>query len=90
MEHINIVLDSGKFDKAVHGGLDNNPVLKEGGDLAMYVKPRATVNGNAMVVITFTVQLPDGTLARAQAATTAALMEAAGRAIRGWKEGGHI
>lgn len=90
MESIKCQLDSESFDKAIHGGLDDKPVLAECGDLAVFVKPNATVGGNAMAVVTFTVQLPDGTLARAQAATTAALLEMVARCIAGWRSGGHI
>lgn len=90
MENLIIAIDPEKFDQAVHGGLDDLPVLPERGDLAVYMKPKATVNGNAMAVITFTVQLPDGSFARAQAATTAALLDTALSAVRGWREGGHI
>lgn len=90
MEHVVCELNAEKFNKAVHGGLDKNPVLKEGGDLAIYVKPKATVNGNPMAVLTFTVQLPDGSLARAQCSTTYTLLMTAFGCLRGWKEGGHI
>jgi hypothetical protein len=90
MEGIVLRLDAAEFDKAVHGGLGRVRVLKERGDLAVYVKPDATEGGKAAAVITFTVELPDGTVARAQAVTTAALLEMVGGAIRGWKAGGHI
>jgi hypothetical protein len=90
MEGIVLKLDAAEFDKAVHGGLGLVRVLKEKGDLAVYVKPDATVGGKAMAVITFTVEMPDGGIARVQAVTTAALLEMVGGAIRGWKSGGHI
>lgn len=90
MERFDIALSAEKYDQTVRGGLDALPVLPEGGDLSAFVKPNATLAGNAMVVLTFTVRLPDGSVARAQAATTAALLEAAGIAIRGWREGGHL
>lgn len=90
MEGVKIALDADRYDKAIHGGLDGLPVLPEGGDLAVYVKPRATANGKPGAVLTFTVQLPDGTAARAQAATTLALFEAMASACRGWRDGGHL
>lgn len=88
MESLNVKIDADLFDRAVHGGLDENPVLAEAGDLAIYAKPNATVQGNGMVVITFTVRCPDGTMARAQAVTTAKLFAFATGAVRGWVEGG--
>lgn len=90
MEGIHMKLSAEDFDKAIHGGLDNLPVLPERGDMAVYVKPNATEKGNAMVAVTFTVQLPDGSFARVQAVTTAALFIAAGSAVKGWRDGGHI
>lgn len=90
MEYITCNLSAELFDKAVHGGLDDNPVLPEGRDLAIYVKPKATEGGKAGVVITFTVQLPDGTLARAQAVTTATILEDVSAVIRGWRQRGQI
>lgn len=90
MTSLTCLLDSDLFDKAVHGGLDELPVLPEAGDLAIYAKPNATVNGNGMVVFTFTVQLPDGSMARAQATTTAKLLRTVGAAVAGWIDGGHL
>lgn len=90
MEHVTCRLDDEMFDKAVHGGLDGNPTLKECGDLAFYFKRKATTGGKPMAVITFTVQLPDGTFARAQAVTTLALLEAVHSCIKGWREGDHL
>lgn len=89
MENLRISLDPAAFDAAVHGD-GRVPVLPQVPDLAFYVKPEATLGGKAGVVITFTVKLPDGSFARAQAVTTAALMEQVGAAIRGWRSGGHI
>lgn len=90
MESLDLALNSEKFDKAIHGGLDEYPVLPSGSDLAVYFKPNATKNGNGMAVITFTVQLPDGSFARAQYSTTVALIETLGRAVKGRREGGHL
>ncbi len=90
MEVLRLSIEPEMFDKAVHGGLDQLPTLPDGGDLALYVKPKATQSGKAGVVLTFTVQMPDGSMARVQTVTTAALLEQAGAACRGWREGGHI
>ena len=87
--HLPISIDPEKFDKAVHGGLDH-PVLQDAGDLAIFVKPNATEGGRAAAVLTFTVKLPDGSLARVQTATTAGVLEMAFGALKGWREGGHI
>lgn len=90
MEAITIAIDAEKFDQSVHGTPEGPPSLKEGGDMAIYVKKKATVNGNAMAVVTFTVQLPNGTLARAQCATTAVNLMAALAVLKGWHDGGHL
>ena len=78
------------FDKAVHGGLDDLPVLPEGGDVVIYVKRKATVGGKAGAAITFTVQQTDGTIARAQTVATVALLEQVLAILKGWREGGYI
>lgn len=89
MEHVDCCLSPEKFDQAVHGnGVD--PVLPECGDLAFYFKPNATQGGKPAVVVTFTVQLPDGSLAKAQAVTTLANFESVAACVRGWKSGGHL
>lgn len=90
MEHVECCLSAELFDKAVYGGLDDLPVLKEGGDLAVYVKPKATVAGKPAVVITFTVQQVDGSLARAQCVVTYGLLEMVTACIRGWKAEGRL
>lgn len=90
MEHVVLELNDQKFDDAVHGPKEGLPSLPEGGDLAIYVKRNATVNGNAMAVITFTVQLPNGTLRRAQCPTTVANLLNVFAVLRGWQEGGHL
>jgi hypothetical protein len=88
MESIPVRLDKDLFDKAVHGGLDINPVMPEVGDLSVYAKPNATQGCNGMVCITFTVRLPDGTIARAQAVTTAKLFILAGKIVQMWDDVG--
>jgi hypothetical protein len=91
MEHIVVKIDPDAFDRSIrHPDQSGLPILAEGGDLAVYVKPGATTGGKAGAVLTFTVQLPDGSFARAQCVTTAALLETVGLAMKGWREGGHI
>lgn len=80
MEPITIIDDAQKFDKAVHGG------LPEAGDLKFIHKPYATTGGKGAVCVTFTVQLPSGELATAQAVTTVNNLIAVGDAMRGYKE----
>ncbi len=88
MEHVKLELNGDKFDKAVHGGLDALRVLPECGDLAVYVKPNATVAGKPMVVFTFTVVLPDGSHARVQATTTLAIFDTMRAGVTGWDKAG--
>ncbi len=90
MEHVSCEISPEKYDKIMSGRLDDLPVLPEFGDLVIYVKPKATVNGNAGVVLTFTVRMSDGRLARVQTVTTAHLLEQIGAIMKGWREGGHI
>lgn len=85
-----VEMSTEKFDKTIHGELDDLPVLPEGGDVAFFAKPLSTTDNHGAVVITFTVGLPDGTLARAQAVTTAKLFAMAGRIVQGWIDGGHL
>lgn len=89
MEHITIALDDDKFDAAVHG-TEGPGSLPESGDMAIYVKKNATIEGNAMAVVTFTVQLPDGTKRRAQATNTVANLINALAVLKGWRDGGHL
>lgn len=90
METIHIVLSDEKFDEAVHGPIEGQPSLPEGGDLAIYVKKNATVNGNAMAVITFSVQLPGGSIRRAQCPTTVTNLLNVLTILQGWHDGGHL
>lgn len=90
MEIIAIELNDEKFDHAVHGPPEGPPSLPEGGDLTIYVKRNATVNGNAMAVVTFTVQLPDGTLRRAQCPSTVANFINVLSVLKGWSDGGYL
>jgi hypothetical protein len=90
VENLQIAIDAEEFDRCVHGVPGGMPVLPEGKDVRILLKPNATEGGNAAAVITFTVQLPDKTLARCQAVVTARLLETAGLAVKGWRENGHI
>jgi hypothetical protein len=89
VEHLTCKLDPEAFDAAVHGR-PGEVVLPEGGDLAFVFKPNATEGGNPGLVVTFTVQLPDGTTARAQAVTTLANFELAAGIVRGWRARGDL
>ncbi len=89
MERIDVSLSPEKFDAAVHGD-GVVPVLPEKGDLAFYFKRGVTQGGKPGVVVTFTVVLPDGSEARAQAVTTLANFENVFACVRGWKSGGHL
>lgn len=89
METLGIRVDAAGYDAAVHGR-GGAPSLPTAGPPEIIIKPNATVNGKAGAVIAFAVQLPDGSLAIAQCTVTAALIEQAGLAVRGWREGGHI
>lgn len=86
---LQVKLDADAFDRAVHGA-PGDGVLRDGGDLAMIIKPNATDAGHALVVFTFTVELPTGLFARAQSVTTAKLVAMAADALRAYRDGGHI
>ncbi len=90
MEGIIVKLDDAAFDAAVHGPPEGQPSLPDCGDMAIIVKKNATVNGNAMAVITFSVQLPNGTLRRAQSPTTVANLMNVLAILKGWSDGGHL
>jgi hypothetical protein len=78
METLGISLDDGtgkRFDEA------QKNALIECGDLQFISKHNATSDGGTAVCITFTVVLPDGTMAKAQAVTTLGLIEAAVKAL---------
>lgn len=77
-ECFKVDLDDGKlFDELVHSS------LPEGGDLSIVTKDNATVAGNPAAVISFTVELPGGKLARAQCVTTVRNIMAAFAILRG-------
>ena len=76
MEHISVILDpdSGKsFDEAVPGA----GRLQDDGHLAIITKDKATVGGAPGACLTFGVQLPDGSIARAQTVVTVKLLQGA-------------
>ena len=69
------------YDRVI-GSKDGVLTLKDlGNDLTVITKSNATVTGRALAVITFTVQLPDGRLARAQTVTSVRNLAALGRAL---------
>lgn len=78
MEHVTYLDDPAAFDRFVHEG------LPEGQDLTLAIKARATAGGRPAVVLTWTVRLPDGSTARAQAVTTAGAFLALAAAVRGF------
>lgn len=86
MEMLILSFDPDRFDAVVKG----EDSLPEGRDMEIVIKPRATVNGYPMVAVTFTVQLPDGSLRRAQATTTLRAFEAVFSAIGGAREAGRL
>lgn len=90
MEMLTVALDARQFDEAVHGPPDGQPSLPEAGDLAIYVKRNATQGGNAAAVVTFTVQLPNGSFRRVQSVTTVANLINALTILNGWHDGGHL
>lgn len=84
MEAVLCKLSAADFDDAVHNG------LKEGGDLAFFVKTKATEGGKPAIVVTFTVELPGGGLARAQCVTTLANMKNVLAILNGWESSGFL
>lgn len=86
---IRVVNDPKEFDQVVHG-LDGVLTLRDAGDLAIVLKPNGKQCGNPIAAVTFIVQLPDGTTARAQTLVTVANLQMALMAINAWDEGGHL
>lgn len=65
MEKFGIQLnDAQSFDAVLKGS------LPDGGDVTLITKDNATTGGNPAVMLTFSVQLPDGSMAIAQTVTT--------------------
>lgn len=78
MEHAAIHLaDDNLFDKMVHDG------LPEGCDLTMVTKDSGTEGGRPVVCLSFTVQLPDKSLRRAQCVVTGRIFAIMAGAFRG-------
>lgn len=79
MEAVQINFDDhALFDELCHGETS----LSEGGDLKMVTKDHGTLAGRPVVLLAFTVQLPDGSLRTAQVVLTGrnfAMMAAAFR-----------
>lgn len=70
MEHISINLDDASmYDELVHAG------LPQVSDITVVTKDKGTAKGAPAVVIAFNVQLPDGSVRRAQATTTVRLLQ---------------
>ena len=82
MERLDIILATDEGDRRYDEILDNS--LPENADLEIVLlKRRGTANGGSCVMLTFTVELPDGTLQRVQTVTTAKLFVTAAKAIEG-------
>lgn len=80
MEQARIILDDGTgsaFDQRVRG----DDVLPDGGDLTVVTKNNGTKEGRPIVLFTFTVQLPDGTLRKVQTVTTVRMFQTIAKAI---------
>ena len=69
--------------KLVEGTLQRLEKWKHAGDLKIITKNDATVGGKPAVMLTFTVQLPDGTMQRVQTVTTAQMFVSAAAAVKG-------
>lgn len=86
MECIRLYLGSKEeYDRGVHGSKQPGglPVLAEMGDLKIATLDDATVTKKPGAVLYFTVRLPDGTKAQAQAVTTVGLLATLAAALRG-------
>ena len=78
MEHIELKLaDEPLYDELVHQS------LRQASDIRIVTKDSGTAAGKPVVVIAFDVQLPDGSIARAQATTTYGCLDMALAALRG-------
>ena len=90
-EMMKLTLSAERYDAVVQGKAgDGFRVLADYADPELIVKPGCTESGRAGACLTFTVEMPDGSRARVQTCVTAALLETAGMAVKGWREGGHI
>lgn len=76
MEQLNVQLNGvERFDEVIGSS------LPEGGDLEIITKDAGMKSGNGCVMFTFTVELPDGSRARAQSVTTMRMFRAIANAI---------
>lgn len=88
MESIALSIDPTAFDRCLRA--TNPPSLKDAGDLAIYIKPKATTSLAPAAMLTFTVQLPDGTMARAQTVTTVECLKSALMMIQAFEAAGRF
>ena len=82
MEHSSIILDDGtgkEFDARVRGP----GILQDGADLIVVTKDHGTEEGRPVVLLTFTVMLPDGMVAKAQTVITGRIFQAIAAGIHG-------
>lgn len=78
MENLRLVLGNDKmFDELVHGG------LPQASDMTICTKDNGTQSGKPCVVVSFTVQMPDGTFKQVQAVTTVRLLVGFYSAMKG-------
>ena len=75
MENIKVTHNDLQFDFLVRRG------LPEGGDMEITIKENATQGGRPCAVITWSVQLPNGKTAIAQAVVPTRLLVMAGAAV---------
>jgi hypothetical protein len=80
VEQFKVKLDAELFDSIIKNS------LPEGGDLEAIIKPGATQEGRPCVMLTFTVELPDGTLGRAQVVVPSRLFVMAAVGVAGHHE----
>lgn len=80
MEVVKTILDDGSgkaFDAALRG------TLRDGGDLQIITKNDGTRDGHPCLMLTFSVQLPDGTIRQVQTVTTVRNFLASAGAVAG-------
>lgn len=85
MEHLELQInDIDGFDAVMKSSLPDT------GDLKIITKDAGTEGGRGIVMFTFTVQLPDGTLARAQTVTSMRSFRAIASAVAAtYNDDGH-
>lgn len=80
---IKIVLDQDGDGKKFDAALRRQGTLPDDGRVEVVTKSDGTLNGQAIVLITFGVECPDGAIRRAQTVLTAREFLAAADAVRG-------